>query len=30
LTKMNDHGLQPALTDMNAILKAEGLLGAPR
>ena len=30
LTKMNDRGLQPALADMNAILEAEGLLGAPR
>jgi hypothetical protein len=30
LTKMNDDGLQPALTQMNAILRAEGLLGAPR
>jgi hypothetical protein len=30
LTKMSDDGLQPALTHMNAILSAEGLLGAPR
>jgi hypothetical protein len=29
-TKIGDEGLQPALTHMNAILKAEGLLGAPR
>jgi hypothetical protein len=28
--RISDAGLQPALTSMNLILKAEGLLGAPR
>jgi hypothetical protein len=28
--RINDEGLQPAQTSMNLILKAEGLLGAPR
>ena len=28
--RISDEGLQPAQTAMNVILKAEGLLGAPR
>jgi len=28
--RISDEGLQPALTQMDLILKAEGLLGAPR
>ena len=28
--RISDEGLQPAQTSMNLILKAEGLLGAPR
>jgi hypothetical protein len=30
VTRISDEGLQPAQTHMTAILKAEGLLGAPR